>query len=49
MPIKTSSAKAKGRLLQSKVRDKIIEILKPYGVVAEDVKIIKVNKNGERI
>lgn len=44
--IKTQSAKAKGRKLQQWVRDKIIEVLKPYGVVAEDVKSTSMGANG---
>ncbi len=36
--MKPASCKAKGRLLQQIIRDKITELLKPYGVVAEDIK-----------
>lgn len=46
MPIKTSSAKAKGRKHQQVVRDKITDLLKPYGVVAEDVKSTSMGVSG---
>jgi len=44
--MKTQSAKQKGRKLQQYVRDKICEILKPYGVVAEDVKSTAMGQSG---
>ncbi len=44
--MKTSSAKAKGRKLQQLVRDKFIELLKPYGVVPEDIKSTAMGQNG---
>lgn len=47
MPIKPQSAKGKGRNYQKLVRDKIIELLKPYGVVAEDVKSTSMGAGGE--
>lgn len=47
--IKTQSAKAKARLLQQIVRDKIIQMLKPWGILPEDVKIVKVNKSDEKV
>jgi len=49
MPIKTSSAKQKGRALQQFVRDSIIDLLKPYGVVAEDVKSTSMGASGEDV
>lgn len=47
--MKTSSAKAKGRKLQQLVRDKFIELLKPHGVVPEDVKSTAMGQNGEDV
>lgn len=44
--MKPSSCKAKGRLHQQHIRDKIIELLKPYGVVAEDVKSTSMGVSG---
>lgn len=44
--MKTSSAKAKGRKLQQLVRDKFIELLKPYGVEPDDVKSTAMGQNG---
>ena len=49
MPIKTSSAKQKGRALQQFVRDSIIDLLKPYGVVADDVKSTSMGASGEDV
>lgn len=47
--MKTQSAKQKGRKLQQYVRDKITDLLKPYGVVAEDVKSTSMGAQGEDI
>ena len=47
--MKTSSAKAKGRMLQQLVRDKIIALLKPYGVEPADVKSTGMGQSGEDI
>ena len=44
--MKPQSAKAKGRLFQQLIRDKIIDLLKPYGVVAEDVKSTSMGAGG---
>ena len=44
--MKTSSCKSKGRLLQQLVRDRICKLLKPYGVVAEDVKSTSMGVSG---
>ncbi len=44
--MKTSSAKNKGRLFQQLVRDRICKLLKPYGVVAEDVKSTSMGVSG---
>ena len=49
MAISTSSAKAKGRALQQLVRDKIIELLTPRGVVADDVKSTGMGQGGEDV
>ena len=43
---KARSAKAKGRKFQQLIRDKIIELLEPYGVVAEDVKSTAMGQGG---
>ena len=47
--ISTASAKQKGRKLQQYVRDKIIDLLKPYGVVPEDVKSTSMGASGEDV
>ena len=47
--MKTSSAKAKGRKLQQDVRDKITTLLKPWGIVAEDVKSTSMGAGGEDV
>jgi len=44
--MKTSSAKQKARLLQQHLRDRVLLILKPYGVVAEDVKSTPMGVSG---
>lgn len=44
--MKTSSAKAKGRRFQQEVRDKLIEVLKPYGVEPGDVKSTAMGQSG---
>ena len=49
MPISTKSAKAKGRKLQQLVRDKIIELLSPYGILPEDVKSTGMGQGGEDV
>lgn len=47
--ISTASAKQKGRKLQQYVRDKIIELLRPYGVRPEDVKSTSMGASGEDV
>lgn len=47
--IKPSSAKAKGRRFQQYCRDKILEVLKPYGIVPDDVKSTAMGQSGEDI
>ena len=47
--ITVKSAKAKGRRLQQLVRDKIQELLKPYGVVEDDVKSTTMGEGGEDV
>lgn len=49
MPIKTSSAIAKGRKFQQLVRDKLTELIKPYGAKAEDVKSTSMGAGGEDV
>ena len=49
MSISVKSAKQKGRKLQQLVRDKVIELLKPYGVVPEDVKSTGMGQGGEDV
>jgi hypothetical protein len=49
MAITTSSAKAKGRKLQQLVRDKIIKLLTPRGVVEDDVKSTGMGQGGEDV
>jgi len=44
--MKTQSVKQKGRLLQQTVRDKIIQMLKPWGILPEDVKSCSMGANG---
>jgi len=44
--LKTSSSKQKGRLLQQTVRDKFTEMLKPFGIVAEDIKSTPMGVSG---
>jgi hypothetical protein len=45
--IKPSSAKAKGRKFQQYCRDKILELLRPYGIVQDDVKSTGMGQSGE--
>lgn len=47
--ISVKAAKAKGRRLQQLVRDRIQELLKPYGVVDEDVKSTTMGEGGEDV
>lgn len=47
--MRTASAKEKGRKLQQLVRDMVIDMLKPCGIVAEDVKSAPMGVNGEDI
>ena len=47
--ITVQSAKAKGRRLQQLVRDKIIELLKTYGIQADDVKSTAMGQGGEDV
>jgi len=49
MPISVKAAKAKGRRLQQDVRDKIQLLLKPYGVVEDDVKSTTMGEGGEDV
>lgn len=45
--MKPSSAKAKGRRFQQYCRDKILELLEPYNIVADDVKSTGMGQSGE--
>lgn len=45
--IKPQSAKAKGRKFQQYCRDKILELLRPYGIVQDDVKSTGMGQSGE--
>lgn len=45
--IKPQSAKAKGRKFQQYCRDKVLELLKPYGIVQDDVKSTGMGQSGE--
>lgn len=45
--ITPQSAKAKGRKFQQYCRDKILELLKPYGIVPDDVKSTAMGQSGE--
>tara|TARA_R110000851_G_scaffold12862_4_gene44300 strand:- start:6104 stop:6478 length:375 start_codon:yes stop_codon:yes gene_type:complete len=47
--ITTASAKAKGRKLQQLVRDKVLELLAPRGIVADDVKSTGMGQGGEDV
>jgi len=47
--ITTSSAKAKGRKLQQLVRDKLISLLTPRGIVEDDVKSTGMGQGGEDV
>lgn len=47
--ITVKAAKAKGRRLQQLVRDKIIELLAPYGIQADDVKSTAMGQGGEDV
>jgi len=47
--ITTSSAKAKGRKLQQLVRDKLIALLTPRGIVEDDVKSTGMGQGGEDV
>lgn len=47
--ISVKAAKAKGRKLQQVVRDKIIELLKPHGIIPEDVKSTAMGQGGEDV
>jgi hypothetical protein len=46
MKISTASAKSKGRLFQNLVRDRILKLLAPYGVVEKDVKSTSMGVSG---
>jgi hypothetical protein len=46
MKISTASAKSKGRLFQNLVRDRILKLLAPYGVVGKDVKSTSMGVSG---
>lgn len=45
--IKPQSAKAKGRKFQQYCRDKVLELLRPYGIVQDDVKSTGMGQSGE--
>jgi len=47
--ISNQAAKSKGRKFQQKVRDRIIETYKEYGVVADDVKSTAMGQGGEDV
>lgn len=49
MAISVASRKAKGRKLQQVVRDKLIELLKPFGGEPEDVKSTAMGQGGEDV
>jgi len=49
MAISVASRKMKGRLLQQLVRDKIIQMLKPWGILPEDVKSTSMGVSGTDI
>ena len=49
MAISVKAAKAKGRALQQLVRDKLIELLKEYGIEAGDIKSAVMGETGEDI
>ena len=49
MAISVASRKSKGRALQQFVRDSIIDLLKPYGVVADDVRSTSMGASGEDV
>lgn len=44
--ITVASRKSKGRKYQQYCRDKLIELLKPYGVVPEDIKSTAMGQSG---
>lgn len=44
-----ASAKAKGRKFQQWVRDRLISLLSPFGIVAEDVKSTSMGAGGEDV
>lgn len=44
--MKTSSAKAKGRRHQQAIRDDLRELLRPYGIVDEDVESTGMGQSG---
>lgn len=45
--MKPSSAKAKGRKFQQYCRDKVLELLEPYGIVTDDIKSTAMGQSGE--
>lgn len=47
--ITVKSAKAKGRRLQQFVRDKLIDLLSPYGIQEDDVKSTAMGQGGEDV
>lgn len=47
--ISVKAAKAKGRKLQQVTRDKIIELLQPYGITQDDVKSTAMGQGGEDV
>jgi hypothetical protein len=47
--ITVASAKQKGRKLQQLVRDKLIELLTPWGIVEDDVKSTGMGQGGEDV
>lgn len=49
MAITVKAAKAKGRRLQQKVRDKLLELLAEYDIVQDDVKSTGMGQGGEDV
>lgn len=47
--MKPQSAKVKGRTFQQLIRDKLTDLLNPWGVVAEDIKSTSMGAGGEDI
>lgn len=47
--ISVASKKSKARILQQLVRDKIIQMLKPWGILPEDVKSTSMGAGGQDV